>query len=76
MAGRLGPDAFDYDFALGAGRSYPAVGEKFRVTKKAVTRRAVRECWLAPVGGEDADGLAHHDDEGLHADDEADGEAQ
>src|SRR4029450_3148288 len=45
MAKRIPPDAFEIYVAMGAGRSYQALAEKFHVTKKAVTLLAKREGW-------------------------------
>ena len=42
---KLPPDAFDAYFALGPGRGYEAVAEKFGVSKRAVTALAKRENW-------------------------------
>ncbi len=42
---RLPPDAFDYYFGLGPGRSYDAVARQFGVSKRSVTKRAAREGW-------------------------------
>src|SRR5262245_15477241 len=45
MARKLPLDAFDFYLSLGTGRSYQAVADRFRVTKKAVTKRALKENW-------------------------------
>ncbi len=45
MAKKIPPDAFDYYFALGPGRSYQAVAVKYNVTKRAVLDIAKREKW-------------------------------
>ena len=45
MNRKLPPDAFDFYQALGAGRSYQAVAERYQVSKRAVTGRAGREAW-------------------------------
>ncbi len=42
---KIPPEAFDYYFSLGPGRSYSAVAEKYGVTKRAVTNVAKRETW-------------------------------
>lgn len=42
---KIPPEAFDFYFSLGPGRSYQAVAEKYGVTKKAVTNLAKRENW-------------------------------
>jgi len=45
MARKIPPDAFDFYFSLGPGRSYQAVAAKYGVTKRAVTDLAKREAW-------------------------------
>lgn len=45
MAKKLPPDAFDYYFSLGPGRSYQAVAAKYGASKRAVTLLAKRENW-------------------------------
>ena len=45
MAAKIPPDAFGFYLALGTGRSYGAVAEKYHVTKRAVTKHAARENW-------------------------------
>jgi hypothetical protein len=45
VARKLPVDAFDHYFALGPGRSYQAVAERYGTTKRAVTNLAVRERW-------------------------------
>ncbi len=47
---RIPTDAFDCYFALGAGRSYQAVADKFGVTKRAITKCAAREGWQQRLG--------------------------
>ena len=42
---RIPHDAFEFYFALGPGRSYQAVAERYGVTKRAVTKHAAREDW-------------------------------
>ena len=42
---KLPPDAFDFYYSLGPGRSYAAVGQKYGASKRAVTRLAVQEGW-------------------------------
>jgi predicted DNA-binding protein YlxM (UPF0122 family) len=42
---KIPADAFDLYYALGPARSYQAVAEKYRVSKKAVVNRAKREGW-------------------------------
>ncbi len=44
---KLPADAFTYYCALGDGRSHQAVADHFGTTKRAVTKRAVREDWAA-----------------------------
>ena len=45
MARKLPVDAFDFYFALGPGRSYQSVAERYGTTKRAVTNLAVKEKW-------------------------------
>ena len=45
MTGRIGPDAFDYYLGLGSERSHQAVAQKYGVSKRAVTRLAVKQRW-------------------------------
>jgi folylpolyglutamate synthase/dihydropteroate synthase len=42
---KLPPDAFEAYFALGPGRSYEAIAQKYGVTKRAVTALAKRDNW-------------------------------
>lgn len=49
MAKKLPSDAFAYYLSLGVGRSHEAVGAKYGVTKRTVTRRAAKECWAKRV---------------------------
>lgn len=42
---KLPPDAFDYYYSLGPGRSYQAVAEHCGVAKRTVTSLAKRENW-------------------------------
>ena len=42
---KIPADAFDHYFALGPGRSYQAVAEKYGVTKRSITKLAKRENW-------------------------------
>ncbi len=45
MKGKIPSNAFEYYVALGPGRSYRAVAERFGVSKRAVTSHASREHW-------------------------------
>ena len=45
MPEKLPRDAFAYYFSLGERRSHQAVAEKYGVSKRAVTQRAVKERW-------------------------------
>jgi len=45
MNQKIPPDAFSYYWSLGTDRSYKAVADKYGVTKKAVTKLAMREKW-------------------------------
>ena len=45
MNRKIPEDAFGYYLSLGAGRSYEAVAQKYKVSKKAVTNAAAREEW-------------------------------
>jgi hypothetical protein len=42
---KIPPDAFDFYFSLGPGRSYQAVAEEYGVTKRAVTKVTANERW-------------------------------
>ncbi len=42
---KIPPEAFDFYFSLGPGRSYQTVAERFGVSKRAVTNLAKREDW-------------------------------
>ena len=42
---RIPPDAFDFYVSLGPERSYQLVADHFSVSKRAVTKLAVREDW-------------------------------
>ncbi len=47
MNGKIPPDAFEYYVALGPGRSYRTVADRYGVTKRAVTKHAAREGWTS-----------------------------
>ncbi len=47
MNGKIPASAFEYYVALGPGRSYRAVAERFGVSKRAVTKHATKENWTA-----------------------------
>lgn len=49
MEKKLPPEAFDYYYALGHGRSYQAVADHFAVAKQTVTRRAAQDGWQSRV---------------------------
>lgn len=51
MAKKLPIDAFDFYASLGPQRSYQAVADKFKVSKRAVTALAKRERWQARMAG-------------------------
>ncbi len=42
---KIPPEAFDFYFSLGPGRSYQAVADRYGVSKRAVTNLAKREDW-------------------------------
>jgi len=42
---KIPPEAFDFYFSLGPGRSYQAVAERYQVSKRAVTTLALRDDW-------------------------------
>ncbi|HEV8455441.1 MAG TPA: hypothetical protein VGQ24_11135 [Gemmatimonadales bacterium] len=44
---KIPADAFDFYFSLGPSRSYQAVADRYKVTKRAVTDLAKRERWQA-----------------------------
>ena len=45
MNRKIPPDAFSHYFSLGPTRSYQAVAEHYKVSKRAVTAMAEREGW-------------------------------
>ena len=45
MSGKIPPDALEYYLALGSDRSYQKVADHYRVSKRAVTKHAARDCW-------------------------------
>jgi hypothetical protein len=45
MARKIPPDAFEHYVSLGPARSYEAVAAKYGVSKRSVTRHALREGW-------------------------------
>ena len=46
---KIPPDAVTYYLSLGPGRSYQKVAEYYGVTKRAVTKIAVKEHWQEKV---------------------------
>ncbi len=48
---KIPPDAFTYYFGLGPDRSYQTVADKYGVSKRSVTKLAVRENWQDRVTG-------------------------
>jgi len=42
---KIPPNAFEIYFAMGPGRSYDALAERFKVSKQAVTKLATKERW-------------------------------
>ena len=59
---KLPPDAFEYYFALGPGRSYRDVAEHFGVSKTAVANLAEREDWQQRVSEIDQKARARSDE--------------
>ncbi len=55
MNQKIPSSAFEYYVALGPGRSYRAVGERFGVSKRAVTKHAAREKWSARLAKVEAE---------------------
>ena len=45
MPTKLPFDAFDHYYSLGPGRSYQSVADHYGVTKRAVTKRALKDGW-------------------------------
>ena len=45
MAGRIPPEAFAYYASLGPERSHEKVAERYGVTKRGVTKIAIKEKW-------------------------------
>ena len=55
MRGKLPFDAFEYYYSLGANRSYQIVADNFGVTKRAVTKRAIKERWQDQIAEMEAE---------------------
>ena len=53
MAGKIPPDALTFYIALGHGRNYQKVAERYGVSKRAVVQRAVKEGWQQKVAEHD-----------------------
>ena len=53
MKKKIPPEAFAFYLALGVGRSYGAVAERFSVTKRAVAFCAEREGWQKKLAKEE-----------------------
>ena len=49
MSGRIPPEAFQFYLGLGPDRSYQRVADQFGVSKRAVTKLAIRERWQERV---------------------------
>ena len=49
MATKLPLDACEYYYSLGNDRSYQAVADHYGVTKRAVTKRAMKEDWQGRI---------------------------
>jgi len=47
VSARIPTNAFEYYVALGPGRSYRAVADRFGITKRAVAKHATKEGWPA-----------------------------
>jgi hypothetical protein len=45
MKPKIPPEAFDFYASLGPNRSYEAVAERFSVSKRSVTRHALKDGW-------------------------------
>jgi hypothetical protein len=45
MKPKIPPEAFDFYASLGTSRSYEAVAERFSVSKRSVTRHALKDGW-------------------------------
>ncbi len=43
MRGKIPANAFDLYFSLGPSRSHQKIAQRFGVSKKAVTKRAIRD---------------------------------
>jgi len=50
---KIPPEAFAFYLALGVGRSYAAVAERYSVSKRAVQTRAEQEGWQARIAEEE-----------------------
>jgi hypothetical protein len=58
---KIPPDAFDFYFSLGPDRSYEKVAARYRVTKRAITKVAVRERWQERLEQVEAEARAKSD---------------
>ncbi len=67
MSGRIPPNAFEYYVALGPGRSYRAVAERFGVSKRAVTKHATKENWPTRLAQVEEDARQRSDERAADA---------
>ena len=49
MKRKIPTNAFEVYFAMGPGRSYDALAERFKVSKQAITKTATKERWQERV---------------------------
>lgn len=49
MKRKIPTNAFEVYFAMGQGRSYDALAERFKVSKQAITKTAIKERWQERV---------------------------
>ena len=62
MRNRIPAEAFDYYRDLGPSRSYVIVAQKFGVSVRGVTKRAVKEGWQARLNRIAAEAIAKSDE--------------
>ena len=61
MERKIPPEAFDFYFELGPGRSYQAVADHFDVTKQAIVKKALKENWQARMADLEAKARKNRD---------------
>jgi hypothetical protein len=61
MTDRIPPDAFEFYVALGPARSHRAVAQHFSVSKRTITKVAVREKWAERLEAIESDARENSD---------------